>query len=38
MPVPIAIEQPEPRGVSWTTRIPAPGSASWSTAKPSTSA
>ena len=33
-PVPIAIEQPDPRGVSCTTRAPGCGSASWSTAKP----
>ena len=33
-PVPTTIEQAEPGGVSWTTRVPGFGSVSWSTLKP----
>ncbi len=35
MPSPMTIEQPEPGGVSWTTRLPGLTVVSWSTAKPS---
>jgi hypothetical protein len=33
-PVPIAIEQAEPGGVNWTTRVPSFTQASWSRLKP----
>jgi hypothetical protein len=33
-PIPMTIEQAEPDGVSWTTRMPELGSVSWSTLKP----
>jgi hypothetical protein len=33
-PVPMTIEQPDPCGVSWQTRVPGLGSLSWSTSKP----
>ena len=35
---PITMEQPEPGGVSWTTRLPGLTVVSWSTTKPSWSA
>jgi hypothetical protein len=38
MPLPTMIEQPEPGGVSWTTRTPSTGLESTSTTKPSLSA
>ena len=37
-PSPITIEQPEPGGVSCTTRMPSPMRVSWSTANPRASA
>jgi hypothetical protein len=37
-PVPMTIEQAEPGGVSWTTRVSGAGKVSWSTLKPSWSA
>ena len=36
-PAPTAIEQADPGGVSWTTRMRSPTRVSWSTAKPTCS-
>ena len=36
-PAPSTIEQDDPGGVSWTTRIESPGRTSWSSSKPTLS-
>jgi hypothetical protein len=38
IPSPTTMEQPDPGGVSWTTRCPGPTRVSWSTSKPTCSA